>query len=81
MLKLSAHRHLSFQGSTGADSAYRVHKWSHKSSVTHASLPISIAIARFPIVYDNPESTQGKKNLMPFGILIVFFFFCIECDG
>ena len=43
---------------------HRIHKWSHKSSVTHGSLPISIAVARFPITYENLETKQGMQTLM-----------------
>lgn len=57
--------HRFFGGAAGsstppqAGSRYSLHRWVHRSSVTHGSLPVSIAIPRFPVVYSVTDATMG----------------------
>ncbi len=51
--------HRFYQSGASLESSYSTHKWIHKSSVTHGSLPISIAVPRFPVVNSNPDGNGG----------------------
>ena len=47
--------HRLYKPSTSVDSSYTLQRWTYKSSIAHTSLPTSIAVPRFPIIYSNPS--------------------------
>ena len=42
-----------------ASGRYSTHKWVHRSRITHGSLPVSIAIPRFPVVCSAADGSSG----------------------